>query len=656
MKQTTGWIFCLALCLALMLQGCATGGTVGSPSTPAGQGGAALQRTQEGLLIPSTAFAQVSATKQTPVTYHNELSDSDRASTAGRAVALTPQVQVYVSPSFARLSEGTELDASVNTKVWETFLKKYNIPFATITGPDKLETLAPGVLVLPSLVTLSDREKQAILKYRGQGGSVLSTWLTGVRDERGTWQGFSFMKTGLNVDVVGDTQAEEQSNFLMVYGDSPMLHSLLAGQRIWLERLSGIYPLRLKGQQAAAQIMDWSRLSIGDKVNTTIVFGEHRQPTGISSRSVVLGYPERLWRSADPKAMEAIAHNAITWLFRQPDTRLAAWPHPYQGALSIAVDAPDVVDELDVSFAERVEAIGGRATFYPLSINAAKSATTLKKLQARGHELGYMADRYEGFEGQPTDQQSTRLKRMAQEFAQAGLSTGPALGISPPLQSKDKTTQALINQMGFMHYVGVMHETDGRLPVLIPRAPDAVGPSQALVMLPRTQSGPEDLMAEGDPDEGLQHYLAEFESALPMGGLLLVRFPNQTLLSDEQLDAIFGQMNAYARRLWVASGGTVASWWVERHRIAVRTDVVNGELRLSVTVNGSAPLLRSPSVRVNLPYANDTLKIVSLGSPGNPVSVQALDPWRVAISLGQLTPGTHHWRMAFERSPSTDKK
>ena len=656
MNIRAGWVWGFVLFCVLVLQGCAADG--GSKPQPVGetQDGTSVKTLSDDTFIPKGIFQKPGKKDPSPVVYDNRLSDAEKASTMGRAAALVPTVWLYTSPSFKKFSEGTELDSGVNAKVWETFLRKYQIPFKNINSPENLEASTPGILVLPSLVVLSEREKQAIIKFRGQGGSVLSTWLTGVRDESGDWVGFSFMKTGLNVDVVGDTQAEEEENFLMAYGDSPVIHSLLAGERTWIERLSGVYPLRLQGQQAAAQIMDWSRLSIGEKVNTVVAFGEHRQSTGVLSRAVVLGYPERLWRSADPKVMEAIAHNALTWLARQPNVRLAAWPHPYSSALSIAVDAPDVVDDLDLLFAERVEEIGGRVTFYPLTINAVKSANALKKLQEKGHELGYMADRYEGFEGQPSDKQASRLSLMQQEFRQAGLSTGGTIGINPPLQSQDKTTQSLLNEQGFTYYVAFMDATDGRLPVLIPRASGVASTTEPLVMLPRTQSGPEDLMAEGDPDEGLKKYLAEFESALPMGGLLFVRFPNQTLLTDEQLDLIFGQMKNHANRLWVAPNGAVARWWLERSRVGVQMDVTHGALRLSVTVAGTTPLAMQPSVTVNLPYANDILKLVPLGPQSATVNMVPLDPWRIAVSLGQLPPGTHRWQMQFERAANVNNK
>jgi hypothetical protein len=402
--------------------------------------------------------------------------------------------------------------------------------------------------------------------------------------------------------------------------------------------------------------MNWSRNSAGKKVNSVLVFGEHRQASGVLSRSVSVGYSEHLWLSADPKAMEAVAHNALTWLARQPSARLANWPHPYTSALSVTVDAPEVVDDLDVNFADLVSQTGGKATFFIPSINAVKSAPALKKLQANGHGVGYMADRFEGFKGQTGSKQVERFETMQKEFNLANLSTGPTIGFSAPMGSQDNVTQDLLNQSGFTYYVASMSETEGRVPVLIPRKQGVISTTRPLVMLPRTQNGPEDLMDDGDPEEGLQQYLAEFESALAMGGLLLVRFPNQTLLTEDQLDTIFGQIKKNSQHLWMASNGSVAHWWLDRSRVKVALEMVNGSLSLIVTVEGTSPLSVPPSVTVNLPYANDTLKLIPINQPGLSLSASAIDPWRVAISLGQLSPGTHRWKMNFERfSPTTEK-
>lgn len=63
----------------------------------------------------------------------------------------------------------------------------------------------------------------------------------------------------------------------------------------------------------------------------------------------------------------------------------------------MAVETVDVVTDIDNIFAKMMEDAGGRATYYLLSDLAVNSATLLKKMQARGHEVAYFGDRFEGF-------------------------------------------------------------------------------------------------------------------------------------------------------------------------------------------------------------------------------------------------------------------
>lgn len=609
----------------------------------------------KGYFLPQSIFKGTDQTKPIVPPLTAAGGDNSARKIAGQAVGLMPMVWLYSSPTSKTFYEASSVDFKANLRIWEVFLKKYNIPFKTATSVEQLETSTPSVLVLPSLAALSEREKQAVAKFSAMGGSILASWLTGVRDEKGVWQGFSFMRDTLGVQVLGDTESDENENFLVTYGDGAVTHSLPAGQRVWLERLEGVYPLRLAGQQPAAKIMDWSRTTVRGKHMETMVFGEHRQSSGILSRSVVLGYGERLWRSADPKAMEAIAHNALTWLFRQPDVYLAAWPSPYVGALSIAVDSPDVVDEVDVKFAEWIEKFG-RATYYILSVNAAKSANSLKILQNKGHEIGFMADQFEGFQGQPSETQSKRLTVMQKDLLNAGLSLGPVIGLHAPVESQDKVTLDLINKQGFTHVVLPKDATDGRLPITIPRAGEASGIQKPLVILPRTQIGPEELMGEGDPEEGLKQYLAEFESSVLMGGLTLVSFPNQTLLTEDQTKTIFDQIQRYSDRMWNAPSGAIARWWLDRDRIGIDIDAVGGNPRLSVIISPGEPLTQSAVVIVNLPYANDDLKLTAQDQGVPAVGIRSLDPWRTAVSLDGLRPGTYRWVLQFDRADSSGKK
>lgn len=568
-------------------------------------------------------------------------------------VAWVPTVLLYASPTTESYLASGGLDAKANLRVWEVFLKKYKIPYQLVTAVDRLEAEQSGVLLLPTSVALTQREKQAVVNFRAKGGNVLASWLVGVRSENGTWLGFNFMENALDAKVMGNTQAEEEDNFMMPYGDNPVTHHLPAGMRIWLEPVKETYPLRLLGRYPAAQIMDWSRTFVPDKAANVIVFDERVQASGRPSRSVVLGYPERLWLSSDPRLLEAIAHNALLWLLRQPDVYIAAWPQSYTSALVLAVDASDVFSDTDVSLGKSLKDKGIPATYYAMSEIAQKSAPLIKQIQAQGHEFAYLGDRFIGFKDQPVTTQVNRLNNMRNEMRTAGVAMAPDAGFHAPMESYDKTTEKLLRENGFGHYVSFMDGTDARLPFLAPaNGGTANASARPTVVLPRTQNGPEDAMETGEPEEGLKLFMGELELAQKMGGLSIIRLSQQGFLTKEQLAQITDHLKAQQKTMWMATAGQVADWWRERERVSIKLEPNPIAPLLTVTVNGATPLAQAVSVHVNLPVSGGVLRLVPNGHAVNSIKTAALDAWRTAVQLKDLAPGTYRWHLYFDR-PAT---
>ncbi|MFZ4480933.1 MAG: hypothetical protein ACOYNZ_13690 [Rhodoferax sp.] len=565
---------------------------------------------------------------------------------------IVPEVLLYVSPTTQAFFTKGGLDPKLGIRVWEVFLSKYKIPFRQVNSIEQLEKLQPGVLLLPSTVALSDKEKKAVIDFRGKGGSVLASWLTGVRGEVGEWRGFDFMESALNVRVVGNTEADEDVTYLIPYGDSPVTHHLPAGLRVWLERASGWHPLRLEGRYPVAQVMDWARTFDSNRTSAAMVFDERVQASGRLSRSVVLAYPERLALSAEPKFLEAIAHNALMWLLRQPAAYVSAWPYPYSNAVMMVIDTTDVVADVDLNFAKMVEDAGGRATYFVLSDVAAKSADLLKKIQARGHELAFLGDRYEGFKDQPSDVQARRLDAARKVANDSGLRIAADSGFHAPLESYDKTTEMLLNERSFGYYLTSNGATDARLPFLAPPRWDRDSLAKAMVVLPRTQIGPEDAMEEGDPEVGLQTFLGELDLSERMGGVSLIRIPNQSLLTDLQLAEIFKHLKARREQMWLATGRQLAQWWRERERVSAQLVSSAVAPLLTVTIKGEGPLKQAAAVWVNLPESGSSLRLVPRSTYDKTVRLAKVDAWRAAVVLEGMVPGEYQWHVYFDR-PAT---
>jgi hypothetical protein len=565
----------------------------------------------------------------------------------------TAKVVLYVSITNQNYLNSGNLDAGYAPQVWEVFLKKYKIPYQVVTSIGELETSSSGVLVLPSTVVLSSRERRAIVNFRARGGSVLTTWLCGVRDDTGNWVGFDFMEKTLDAKVVGDTSKDKDDNFLMPNGDSPVANALPAGHRVWLERAREWYPLRLAGRNSAAHIMDWSRTFDVDKETSVIVFDERPLDQSGASRSVAIGYPERLWQSANPEHIEAINYDAIMWLLRLPSAYKAAWPAPYTSAMAITIGAAEVIAAPDMGIADLIEKTGAKATYYSVAEHVPKSVKNLIELQRRGHELGFMGDSFNGFEGQPKATQAMRFEKMEQKFKDAGLSIPANPGFHAPTESYDKNTVALLLQRGFGHYVSFMDATDSRLPFIAPAANNTESNTASIstVVLPRTQRGPEDATEEGDVDDGLKSFFAELTLAEKMGGLSVIRLPTQSLLPIEEWTKVFKDFETRKDRMWMPTGSTIASWWRERERVNAKIEGISSSPELKVEIKGPMALAEHVVVWVNLPKLGSTLTMInadiSKASDPSP-RVFRVDQWRAGILLANLKPGSYRWRLQFK--------
>lgn len=90
---------------------------------------------------------------------------------------------------------------------WREFLIKQSpsIPFEDIRDDQLEEGVLDDfeVLILPSVRALSDLQIRRIQEFMQDGGSVFSTWTTGVYREDGTWRGWNFIEETFGVKFEG---------------------------------------------------------------------------------------------------------------------------------------------------------------------------------------------------------------------------------------------------------------------------------------------------------------------------------------------------------------------------------------------------------------------------------------------------------------------
>ena len=590
-----------------------------------------------GFLISKDAFVKSTAIKTMVV----------KPSVSAQSTPFIPLVLLYTSESTKTYLETGGVNAVYRIQVWENLLKKYNIPFKIIAKPHQIDPSDGGVLLLPSSIALSNQERQAIVNFRARGGSVLVTWAAGIRDEQGAWTGFDFMDQVLDTKVVGSTAADKDDTFLMTQGDSPVNQALPAGQRIWTERAREWYPLRIEATAPSLHIMDWSRTFHNGRQTAVGHFTERRYDSVNHSRVVALGIPERLWLTADPRHLEAIAHNSLHWLMRVPSASKSAWPKQYESALLFAMDCAETLLDPDIVFLEKLEEAGVRATLYILGDNAQKSADKIKALLQRGHELALAGDKFTGFEGQTSQVQAARIDSALEKINRAGLRLPDYPSFHAPAESYDKTTETLIRARGFTSYIAFQDANETRLPMVHSKATGVAKGERALLALVRTQRGPEDATEEGDVEEGLKSFYAELALSIQMRGLNVIRLPSQGLLTTENLQDIANEFKKHRAKIWTTTASELTQWWAERERLSVNID---GELTapyLNLEVIGTSPLKQKISVLINLPQPNSNLSLVSSGKIISDIKITKLDNFRANIELPELEQGKYRWLLDF---------
>jgi hypothetical protein len=618
---------------AALMQGCASGAPIAEqPAATNVNKTPTTKQLSDDFFTPKGVLAAAAKQKNTKLQAQHP-----KLVTTAVPQPFEARVLLYSSTSNKAFFEKAGLNVANTIRGWESFLKKYQFSYAQISEVSQLERSSSGLLILPSTVALSAREKQAVVDFRARGGSVLSTWLTGVRDEKGAWHGFDFMEQVLDAKVIGDTSAHKDDNFLLPHGDSPVTNVMLAGERVWLERAKHWLPLKLNGRHIAAQIMDWSRSFDANKNTGAIVFDERPLASQASSRAVSLAYPERLWQTAEPKQLEAIHHNILTWLLRLPNAYKGAWPAGTSSALLVAVDAAEVVSESDMAVAKQMELNGIRATYYTLSDHLAKSSNNLIALQARGHEIAFMGDSFIGFKGQAASVQATRLDKARKLTQELQISVPATPGFHAPTESFDKTTKELLAQRGFGHYIDTMEASEARLPFI---AKDGSGSIQPVVF-PRTQRGPEDATEEGDVDEGIQSFLSEFSLSTKMGGIAVIRMPTQSLLPTEDWTKVFDGIKQNGQGVWMATASQIANWWRERERVTVGLRGLISQAELMIDISGTETIKEPIVALINLPQIGAIVTVNQNSLIASNVKVIAIDRWRVGVLLKDIPAGSH---------------
>ena len=549
---------------------------------------------------------------------------------------------LYASPSsmlyFSKI--GGNYDNLLNP--WRLYFKDRGLNVTELKDPAELNKQSEGVLIVPSALSLSDQEREAISGFRAKGGGVLATWATGTRTGPGDWAGWQFLES-LGAKSAGEIPPDSESRQLTLTGESPLTFQQPAGARIWMGKTTESL-LRLTGESVAARFMNWPRVPEGDRLNEgAIVYSDAGSSAG---RAVVFAFAETSWESR-PFMAHQVFDDTLKWLQRQPSVVRAAWPNGKTSAQVMEMDTEQSFQNAS-AFAAMMKSIGYRSTFYLLTSVAVQFPEVTKAL-ARDFEVGYHGDIHVSFKDQPIYTQEQRILNMKAELASVLSDTSTVTGFRAPTEGYDAATELLLHKHGIRHHAADPSRLEGRVPTLVKM--QGVPVEDALIVLARTQRDDINLYWEKlDVIQTTKALVDDFDLAADTGALGFLSIHSQNFdegsVLRQAMPAFLTHLQTRRNQVWLASSGQVAQWWRDRERITISSSIAGKRLDFNVTVKGTQPVNGATFV-IMLPQKG-LLPSVRSTKIGQVVPrVVMLDDYRAVLIFESLKPGDYVFQASF---------
>ncbi len=552
------------------------------------------------------------------------------------------KVILYASPSSKAYFNKIGGNYDTLLVPWRHYFDNRNIDIDEINDPDLLNQQSFGVLIVPSALSLSTHEREAILKFRSRGGGVLATWASGTRTSSGEWAGWQFLES-LGAKWVGEIPANSDSRHLTLHGESPVSSKLDAGTRIWMGKTTETL-LRLKGESVAGHFMNWSRVLEDERRNEgAVIFSETTPDVG---RAVVYAFAETSWESR-PFVPHQLMDDTLSWLRREPRIVRAAWPNAAQSAQLIEMDTEQDFDNA-LAFAAMMKNNNIPATFYVLTSVAVQYPDALKAL-AREFEIAYHGDTHVSFKGQTASTQEQRILNMQADLKSVLSDTTQVTGFRAPTEGYDATTELLLQKHGLRHHAADPSRLEGRLPSVVKM--EGVKPEQSLIVLVRTQ--------RDDINLGLEnHHVAEtakaliddFDFSMTTGSLGFSSMHSQNFGEDsilrQAMPVFLAHLQKRREHILLASSGQMTQWWHDRDRVTLSSGVTGKRLDFNLTVKGDQPV-SGMTLMIMLPAKGRSPTVSATKIDMTVPTVRQLDDYRAALVFDRLEPGNYSFQATF---------
>jgi len=542
------------------------------------------------------------------------------APSAWRLSGASPRVAILKSDYTRRLlPDQSGLDS--HAEYWQELLVRLGMP-SVVVSDHELETGVSNcdVLVLPSTVCLSEKQKVSIRSLLQAGGGVICTWATGTRDERGKWMGWDFLRE-LTGAVSFQPPARPAPWFISFQAGSPVTAGAPSGARLQVDS-----PERL---QATALSVDayWSdaRLFPSDSnlpANFQGAVLHHELGDG---RVVWFGFQENsAVRGASNKViLDAALTNAAAWTGHRTVVCIHPWPHPYRVGALLACNVGG--NPRDAVFAARSLARGqARGTFF-YNGDSIKGQRELARQIGQAGELAVHAD-------------GTVLPAQASGFAlwwglQSArwnlwrLGRKRPLGVQAPEEAFGLAMYRAMAAAGLRYFL-TGGESETCLPAVMRVSQAFLGrrPYHDLVRLSRTAADDLSLSPLGiaglEPQWIVRRLLADFEILRTLQGLYILSFHTEGLSSPEYTEVLAELIEQFrTHQAWIATAEEVADWWLNRSQIELRLGDEDKDSFFLQLHSRAAEAVEGLAITIHPAWVGSRAHVVAIGKQSGPAEI-----------------------------------
>ena len=528
---------------------------------------------------------------------------------------------------------------------WRDLIPKMNMTVDVVTDPQLEEGLQGfQILLMPSAICLSEKEKASIRDFVSKGGSAICTWATGSRDETGAWKGLGFLGELTGADTFEFTPRTSPW-FVTFAGGNPLTAGGPGGFRVQVDS-----PERLEAKTSGVDGY-WSdeRLFPIDP-NLPVNFqGALLHNSYGRGRVAWYGFQENsAVAGGDDKAiLDLTLFNTLAWAGRKTLCAVKPWPAPYSSASVFACDVEDKFDNAAYA-ANALRKAKGKGTFFCVADMVKENPDLMPQLEGAG-EVAVHGDTNAPFSPAGVLSQIIRLEKARWRLWRLGGRW--AIGFHPPLDAFGNQT---LEALAAAHFHYVLLGAGGSASVVNAVVPDILRISQSskwfhrnldLVRLIRTMDDDLRYSPLGvvglDPSWIAQRALADFDIIHGLGGLYIFAYHSQGFSAPEYVGIIPTLIEeCHQSNTWIATAAEVASWWQSRSHVSLNvSEKGTNAIRLTVKYDGVKPL-DNVALTVYPPSDSAAAHVTPAGAPlATAEIISGTDTSRLNLKLGRLDPG-----------------